>query len=140
MAIKIDFDEKESKATGRVAIMETDWRGAVLNHPNPTLTQKMMAAWDQSVPSPNLPARLGPLLRQHGFTALRIEAVPILSTTYLSAGYSVGMMAQFAKLARDNGTVSKAESKNWLNELKRLGEEDAYFFCVNRFLFSAVKR
>ena len=128
------------KPGGRVAIMETDWRGAVLNHPDPTLTHKMMAAWDQSVPSPNLPARLGPLLRQHGFTAVRIEAIPILTTAYLPESYSVGMMAQFAKLARDNGTVSKAESKEWLNELRRLGAEDAYFFCVNRFLFSAVKK
>lgn len=81
------------KPSGRVAITETDWRGAVLSHPNPRLTQKMMAAWDQSVASPNLPARLGLLLHQHGFTAPRIEAVPILTTAYLPEGYSVGMMA-----------------------------------------------
>ncbi len=99
-----------------------------------------MAAWDQAVPSPNLPVRLGPLLRQHGFTAVRVEAIPILSTTYVAEGFSVGILAQFARLARESGVVSEAESQNWLKKLERLGTEDAYFFCVNRFLFSAVKK
>lgn len=124
---------------GRIVIMETDWRSAVLNSIDPTLTDKMIAAWDDAVPSPNLPVRLGSLLRQHGFTGVHAEAVPILSTAYVADGYSVGMMAQFAQLAHESGAVSEAESQNWLNDLERLGAEDAYFFCVNRFLFSAVK-
>ena len=128
------------KPGGRVAIIETDWRGAVLSSTDPALTDKMMVGWDQAVPSPNLPVRLGPLLRQHGFTAVRVEAIPILSTSYVAGGWPVGMMDQFARLARESGTVSEAESKNWLNDIERLGAEDAYFFCVNRFLFSAVKK
>ncbi len=128
------------KPGGRVAIVETDWRGAVINSTDPTLTEKIVAAWDQTVPSPNLPVRLGPLLRRHGFTAVRVEAIPILSTSYVAEGWSVGMLEQFARLAHESGMVSEAESQNWLNELERLGADDAYFFCVNRFLFSAVKR
>ena len=120
--------------------METDWRGAVLNSTDQGLTDKMVAAWDQAVPSPNLPVRLGPLLRQHGFTAVRVEAIPVLCTTYVAEGWSVGMTAQFARLASESGAVSETESQNWQRELERLGAEDAYFFCVNRFLFSAVKR
>ena len=128
------------KPGGRVAIMETDWRGAVLSSTDPALTDKMMVAWDQAVPSPNLPVRLGPLLRQRGLAAVRVEAIPILNTSYVAGGWPVGMMDQFARLARERGTVSEAESQEWLNELRRLGAEDAYFFCVNRFLFSAVKK
>ncbi|MDH3281358.1 MAG: methyltransferase domain-containing protein [Gammaproteobacteria bacterium] len=128
------------KPGGRIAVMETDWRGAVLNSTMPALTDKMMEAWDQSVSSPNLPVRLGPLLRQHGFAAVRVEAIPILSTSYVEKGFSVGMMTQFSRLAREGGTVNEAESQDWLNELKRLGAEDAYFFCVNRFLFSGIKK
>jgi SAM-dependent methyltransferase len=128
------------KPGGRIVVMETDWRGAVLNSTAPMLTDKMMAAWDQSVPSPNLPTRIGPLLRRRGFAAVRVEAIPILSTSYVEKGFSVTMMAQFARLAREGGTVSEAESQNWLNELKHMGAEGAYFFCVNRFLFSAIKK
>ena len=136
----LDEMRRVLKPGGRIVIMETDWRGAVLNSTTSALTDKMMAGWDQSVPSPNLPVRLGPLLRQHGFTAVRVEAIPILSTSYVEKGFSMAMMTQFARLAREGGTVSEAESQDWLNELEHLGAEDAYFFCVNRFLFSAMKK
>ncbi|MDH3452585.1 MAG: methyltransferase domain-containing protein, partial [Gammaproteobacteria bacterium] len=127
------------KPGGRVVLVETDWRGMVLSSADQALTVKMTAAWDRKVPSPNLPVRLAPLLRQHGFRAIGVEAFPILSTVYRREGYSAGMLAQFARLAREDRTVSEADSRNWVDELKRLGAEGAYFFCVNRFLFSAVK-
>lgn len=127
------------KPGGRVLLMETDWRGMVVSSEDQALTAKMVAAWDRKVPSPNLPVRLGMLLRSHGFKAVAVEAFPILSTVYRRDGYSVGMLAQFAKLAGEDGTVSETDSRNWLDGIKRLGSESAYFFCVNRFLFSAVK-
>jgi ubiquinone/menaquinone biosynthesis C-methylase UbiE len=127
------------KPGGRVLLMETDWRGMVSSSEDHALTAKMVAAWDRKVPNPNLPVRLGPQLRRHGFKAIGVEAFPILSTVYRRDGYSAGMLAQFAKLAREDGTVSEADSRNWLDELKRQGSEGAYFFCVNRFLFAAVK-
>lgn len=136
----LDEMRRVLKPGGRVTIMETDWRGAVLNSNDHELTDKMVAVWDQAVPSPNLPVRLAPLFREHGFTAVRVEAIPILCTTYVNEGWSVGMVAQFARLAKESGAVSEDESRIWLKDLERLGTEDAYFFCVNRFLFSAVKR
>lgn len=127
------------KPGGRVVIMETDWHGMVLSSSDQALTARMTAAWDYKVPSPNLPTRLAPLLRRHGFGAIRVEAFPILSTSYRREGYAGGMLANFARLARDEGTVSDAESRRWLDELKRQHTDDAFFFCVNRFLFFAVK-
>ena len=82
------------KPGGRVAITETDWRGAVINSTDSALTEKMVAAWDHKVANPNLPVRLGPLLRRHGFCAVRVEAIPILSTSYVADGWSVGMLDQ----------------------------------------------
>jgi len=127
------------KPGGRIVIMETDWRGMVLNNGDQALTDTMAAAWDRKVPSPNLPARLGPMLRQQGFTAVAVEAFPLVSTSYRREGFSGGMLAQFASLARQDGSVSEAASRAWLDDIKRLGPQGAYFFCVNRFLFSAVK-
>jgi arsenite methyltransferase len=43
------------KPGGRVAIIETDWRGAVLNSPDDVMTRKILDAWDAAVSSPNLP-------------------------------------------------------------------------------------
>jgi ubiquinone/menaquinone biosynthesis C-methylase UbiE len=54
-------------------------------------------------------------------------------------GFSMAMMAQSAEAACEQGIVTASEAQSWLEELSQLGAEDAYFFCVNRFLFSAVK-
>jgi len=128
------------KPGGRAIIMETDWRSAVLNSNDEILTEKIIEAWDKAVPSPRLPARLGPLLSGAGFTSVHAEAFPLLSTDCTPGGYSMAMMTQCAEAACDQGLITDSESRNWLEDLARLGAEDAYFFCVNRFLFSAVKR
>jgi SAM-dependent methyltransferase len=128
------------KPGGRAIIMETDWRSAVLNSNDEVLTEKIIEAWDKAVPSPRLPARLGPLLRGAGFTSVHAEAFPLLSTDCTPGGYSMVMMTQCAEAACDQDLITDSESQDWLEDLARLGAEDAYFFCVNRFLFSAVKR
>ena len=127
------------KPGGRAIIMETDWRSAVLNSNDDVLTEKIIEAWDKAVPSPRLPVRLGPLLRGAGFTSVHAEAFPLLSTDCTPGGYSMAMMTQCAEAACEQGIITKPESQDWLEALARLGAGDAYFFCVNRFLFSAVK-
>jgi len=128
------------KPDGRAIIMETDWRSAVLNSNDEVRTEKIIEAWDKSVPSPRLPARLDPLLRGAGFKSIQVEAFPLLSTDCTPGGYSMAMMTQCAEVACEQGLITESQGQDWLEDLARLGAEDAYFFCVNRFLFSAVKR
>jgi ubiquinone/menaquinone biosynthesis C-methylase UbiE len=128
------------KPGGRIVIIETDWRGTVLHGFDDPLTRRVLAAWDHAVPSPNLPVLLGPVLRAQGFSVMRVEAIPIVNTNRTPGNFSVGMTEQFARYAREQGAVSDAEASAWLHDLARKAEQDAYFFCVNRFLFAAVKR
>ena len=51
----------------------------------------------------------------------------------------MGMLEQFTDLARAQGAVARNEIETWLEDLRRKDAEGAYFFCVNRFIFSAVK-
>jgi arsenite methyltransferase len=127
------------KPGGRLAIIETDWRGLVLNSSDPDLTARIAAAWDDAVPSPNLPSRLGPLLRNHGFAAIRVEAVPILNTSLSPGTFSSGTIRWIARAAEKQGVVDEEQAEAWLDDLRRLDRDGAYFFCVNRFLFSAVR-
>jgi len=127
------------KPGGRIAVLETDWRGTVLNSSNPELTGRMLRAWDAAVPSPNLPPRLGPLLRSQGFGALRVEAIPILNPSYAPDNFAVGALEWIARYALEQGAVTAAEAGWWLEDLKHLGEKGEFFFCINRFLFSAVR-
>ncbi len=123
----------------RVIIMETDWRSAVLHSDDEVLTEKIIEAWDRAVPSPRLPARRGPLLREAGFSSVQIDAIPIISTSAVMDEYAMSMATQCAHAAREQGVIDKSQGREWIGSLEQLGAEDAFFFCVNRFLFSAVK-
>ncbi len=124
---------------GRIAIIETDWTGAVINSHDPLVTRKILDARDRAVVNPNLPRRLRPILRQIGFSALRVEAIPVLNASYSKNSFSANMLQYFASTARKLDAISEAESKDWLEGIENLIQRDEYFFCVNRFLFTAVK-
>lgn len=127
------------KPRGRLAVLETDWRGTVFNSSRDDITRRVLAAWDAAVANPNLPTRLGPMLREQGFTAIKVEAIPVLNTNYSNSNFSGGALASYAELARDNGAITGDEAAAWIADFQSLGDTGAYFFCVNRFLFSAVK-
>ncbi len=127
------------KPGGRIVILETDWRSTVLHSHDEALTEKIIEAWDRAVASPRLPARLGPLLREKGFGSVQVEAVPLVSNDCKPDGFSMTMIQQSAQAAIEQGIITEAQGRAWLEELTRLGTEGAYFFCVNRFLFSAQK-
>ena len=118
-------------------IVETDWRGVVLNSPDDALTKNIFSAWDSAVPSPNLPVHLGPLLKKHGFSNIQIEAVPILNTEYSPSNFSHGMLDWITKNAEKQGVLNKDQRKAFLADLEERERFGSYFFCVNRFLFSA---
>jgi arsenite methyltransferase len=127
------------KPGGRVVIMETDWRSTVLHSNDEAKAEKIIECWDRAVPSPRLPARLRGLLRMAGFTSVKIDAIPIISTSAALGEFSMSMMLQCVESACEQGVISESEGQEWLAELTELGVADEYFFCVNRFLFSAIK-
>ena len=124
---------------GRIAVSETDWRSVVLNSSDQATTRRIFEAWDDAAASPNLPIRLGPILRESGFTGVRTEAIPILDTSRSSGNFSVNSLDGLARIAQERGAISEDEEVAWLEDLKRQGRDGTYFFCVNRFLFSATK-
>ena len=124
------------KPAGRIIIVETDWRGVVLNSDYNSITRKIFSAWDAAVPSPNLPVRLGPLLVDNGFCNVDVEPIPILNTEYPPSQFSHGMMNWITKNALKKRVITKEQSQKWLDDLDEKGKSGNYFFCVNRFLFS----
>jgi len=125
---------------GRVAIVETDWQTAVVSAEDAALTRSMFDAWDRAVPSPRLPLRLAPLLREAGFTSVRAQAIPVLSTQLESGGYAETMLAQCAASAVSAGLLTEEEAREWRRDIEARSTADAFLFCVNRFLFTAVAR
>ncbi len=127
------------KPRGRIAVLETDWRGVVLNNQDEELTRRIITAWDSTVESPNLPVKLGALLREANFSAVKTEAIPILNTSNTGNNFSSGMLKWLVKNAIKCGVMSQETSERWQQQIQELAQQDAYFFCVNRFLFTAIK-
>ena len=127
------------KPGGRLAIIETDWGGAILNSHDLALTQPVFNAWDDALVNPNLPRRFAPLLRQAGFASMRVEAIPVLNPDYTENSFSAGMLQNFARIAVRQGMIDQEQSEAWLAGIDELVDRGEYFFCVNRFLFTAVK-
>ncbi len=125
------------KPGGRVAVLETDWRGVVMNASDPSLTTRIFRAWDDTVSSPNLPVKLGPLMRTAGLDTPRVIPIPLLNDTYDEAFFSVSALGWMSGNAVKRGAISRAEEEEWLADMASLGAEGSYFFCVNRFLFVA---
>jgi len=125
---------------GRAVIVETDWQTAVVTAEDAALTQRMFDGWDRAVPSPRLPQRLMPMLRDAGFDSVRVRAVPVLSTRYDAAGYAATMIAQCAAAAVSAGRASEQEARDWRAGIEHRAEAGDFLFCVNRFLFTGERR
>ena len=128
---------KALKPGGRVVIIETDWRGLVLNSSFPELTEKMIASWDAAVASSQLPPVLEPMMKRAGFDSVSVTAVPVLGNSYLPDNYAHSMLNQLSSYAVKQGRVTRAQAQDWLDDLNQKQGDGAFFFCVNRFLFKA---
>lgn len=124
---------------GRLAVIETDWNGTVLNSNYPDISRKILDAHDDDVPSANLPTKLTSLLKSTGFSAINVEAVPLLETNWSEGTFTYSMFMKFAELACKLGAITEDEGQDWLSDLQTKNDAGDYFFCVNRMLFSCVK-
>ncbi len=127
------------KPGGRIAIVETDWRNVLLECDDQPFMRQLFAAWEESIASPHLPGQLESHLITAGFSAVKVDAIPLLNTSYLLDNYSGQMVAYSLRVGRKSGAVTAAQADNFLAELKQRSAEHRYFFCVNRFLFTAIK-
>jgi arsenite methyltransferase len=127
------------KPGGRAAILETDWQGLVIASEFPELSRTIVDAWDATVPSPNLPTRLGKLLLDHGFHSIEVQAIPLLNATYAENSFSASSLNWLSKNAYKKGVITKDQGMLWVEDLLSRAKNGNYFFCLNRFLFVGYK-
>ncbi len=127
------------KPGGRIAIIETDWRNVLFECDDQPFMRRLFASWEASLASPYLPGKLQALLSDAGFWGIKVEAIPIINTSYLLDNYSGQMVAYSLRESKKNGTLTDQQAEAFVAELKQRSAENRYFFCVNRFLFTAVK-
>ena len=124
---------------GRLIVVATDWSSAVWHSDNAPRMQRVLTAWAPHTPCRDLPGILAARLRRAGIEPLRQTPIPILNTSYNSASFSYWVAQVIKAFVVSRQRVTEAEAAEWFDELAKLEETGAYFFCITPVLTEAVK-
>ncbi len=127
---------------GRVLILDTDWRSIVWHSSDEARMARMLTCWDDHLADPHLPAKLGPLLAAAGFEVRRVEIAPMLSPRWQPASYAAGITKAIADFVERNGArhgLGQQEISAWRDDQRRLIDDGAFFFSLNRYIFLATR-
>ncbi len=125
---------------GRALLVDTDWESAVWASHDDARMRRVIETWNEHIPHPQLPRTLKRRMLHAGFADVRVEVVPLLNVTYEPNTYSVGMMQMLGNFAAGRNGLTDADIAAWKDDARALGEEDGYFFSLNRFVFIGVRR
>ncbi len=125
---------------GRLSILDTAWDSVVWHADDPALTARVLKAWEAHCPHPNLPPLLGPKLRAMGFEVTRFDLVPLFNPSYTPHSYSAVMLDLIAMFAGAHPDVGEADAQRWHAQMLDVAQRGDWFFSLNRYVVSAVKR
>lgn len=125
---------------GRVLLVDTDWESCVWASSDDARMRRVLETWNTHIPHPQLPRTLKKRLELAGFNDVQVDIVPILNLSYDPNTYSVGMMKVIGAFAAGRNGLSKADIDEWYADAKTTGENDNYFFSLNRYVYRATRR
>jgi arsenite methyltransferase len=121
---------------GRLLVLDTDWDSIVWRSSDRERMRRVLAAWDEHLADPHLPARLSGLLREAGFTITLRTTIPILNVGADSDNFSAGLVGFISTFVPGRGGVTEDEGRAWADDLRAQAED--YFFSINRYVFVAT--
>ncbi len=120
---------------GRALILDSDWDSLVWQAIDRGRMGRVLTAWNQHQPHPDLPRLLTPLLRRTGFEILDRAVFPLFNPDYREDAYSHGLMEAIRDFVPGLKDLDEAEVEAWAAEQRTLGEQGEFFFSLNRYLF-----
>lgn len=123
---------------GRALILDTDADSLVWHTSDLDRNRRVLEAWDEHLAHPRLPRVLSALLRRAGFRVTEHHVHPIANPALTPDSFSATQMHIIAEFVSGRRGVTAAEAEAWLADLQALGEAGEYFYCLNRYLFTAV--
>lgn len=106
---------------------------------DPALTRRIITARGVAhYAHPHLPRHLHTLFKAAGMALSDAQACALLETHYDPDSFSVGVIPLTRDAALTNG-MSKEDVGCWEEDLRSRTSEGEWFFCLNRFVFTATK-
>jgi len=124
---------------GRVLIHDTDWDSTVWSSTDRARMKRILAAWDKHLADPYLPQTLASKLKQAGFRVQHQDVVLQFNPTYGVNTFSHCLIDFIVSFVVGQDGITQDETEAWAADLRKLGEDGAYFFSLNESLFLAFK-
>jgi arsenite methyltransferase len=123
---------------GRALVLDTDWDSVVWHTADRERHRRIMAAWEEHLVHPHLPATLPGQLRRAGFRVTGRHLIPLFNPSYEPNSFSALNMESIARFVTGRQGLTAADAEAWLADLRERGAEDGYLFSLNRYCFLAV--
>jgi len=127
------------RVDGRVVIVDTDWDSIVWHTNDRERMHKILTVWDEHTTDPHLPASLAKMMSQTGFHVEMQEILPLFNPVFDSNAFSNRLIDLIVSFVSGRGGISSNDAADWAQELRQRGEQNDYFFSLNRYLFVARK-
>jgi arsenite methyltransferase len=123
---------------GRVLILDTDWDSLVWHVADRERQRRIIAAWDEHLADPHLPATLAGHLRRAGFRVTGTHAHPILNDTWDENTFGHGTARNIAAFVPGRQGLTGADAEAWLADLRARDADGEYLFSLNRYCVLAA--
>jgi arsenite methyltransferase len=124
---------------GRLVVLDSDWDMCIWASADPALTRRIIAARGSGqFAHAYLPRELHGLIRSAGLTLTDAQSFSIIETRYDPESFSVGIISSTREAAAKQG-IPPEDFARWERELRARTSEGEWFFCLNRFVFTARK-
>jgi len=120
---------------GRLLVLDTHWDSLVWHARDRARMARVIAAWEEHLAHPGLPAALNGLLEDAGFAVRWRSAWTLLNAGWDEDAFSARLVPTVAAYVPGHKYVTAADAEGWAQELSELGRE--YFFSLTRYLFLA---
>jgi len=127
------------KTGGRLIILDTDFESVVWESRDRARMHRVLQAYNAHVAWPDLPRILPRKLKEYGFRLERCAVVPILTTNFNANTYVFGIADFIHRFVTGRGTMTPSEADAWKAEFEALDREGAFFFSINRYLFTVTR-
>lgn len=127
------------RAGGRLVVLDSDWDMCIWASADPALTRRIVAARGaRQFAHAYLPRELHRLMRAAGLRLADAQAFAIIETHYDPESFGAGIIASTREAALKDG-IAPEDFARWEAELRSRTAEGEWFFCLNRFVFTAVR-
>lgn len=125
------------KPGGRAVVMATDGASILFGPAGDETYRRILEAWPRHCAHPFLPRELDLRLAEAGLSVTGRKTHVILNHRFGPDHFGWHMARAMSFYAAKQGAITKDEGKAWVNRLQTLDEADAFFFSLNRYIFTA---